>query len=161
MMPLEERLLRHCEKTDSCWNWTGATRNGYGHITVGSRTDGTRRPMRAHRAAYETWNGPIGNACVLHNCDNKACINPKHLYLGDHKQNAKDALERGQMAPAHGENNGNSKISEITARQIKFLLARECRHQSIADGLGVSIHIVKDISKGKTWTHIPEPPEGS
>jgi hypothetical protein len=31
---------------------------------------------------------------VLHECDNKACINPGHIYLGTQKQNMKDKVER-------------------------------------------------------------------
>ena len=97
-MTLEQRLLSHCDKTNYCWNWTGAVKaTGYGYMITGSRTDGTRRTRTVHRVAHEVWLGPITDECVLHHCDNKRCINPEHLYSGSKKQNTADAKNRGRL----------------------------------------------------------------
>lgn len=160
-MTVADRLLKKYEVNESgCWDWQGAIKpSGYGQITVGSRTDGSRKNVTAHRAAYEAFNGRIGSAWVLHRCDNPRCINPRHLYLGDRRQNTKDAIDRDRYPSTVGERNGNAKIKEHMARNIKFLRSRNCSCGDIADGFGISINIVKEISSGRTWSHIPEPPE--
>ena len=49
-----------------------------------------------HRVMQELYNSPIPEGkFVLHKCDNKRCVNPEHLYVGDAKQNAVDRHERG------------------------------------------------------------------
>jgi len=77
---------------NSCWEWKGAlTNSGYGKASINHKT------INAHRASYEMFKEVIPKGLlVLHQCDNKKCINPDHLYIGDHKQNSKDAKDRGR-----------------------------------------------------------------
>ena len=53
-----------------------------------------------HRLARARWlqeNGDIPKGLwVLHSCDNPFCINLKHLYLGDNKDNMQDMWIRGR-----------------------------------------------------------------
>lgn len=72
-----------------CWEWTGAKNSGsYGSLITGSRTDGTRKPVFAHRFAYEKLIGPIPNALEPdHLCRNHSCVNPHHLELVTHHEN--------------------------------------------------------------------------
>jgi hypothetical protein len=52
-----------------------------------------KKVWRGNRLVWTLLNGPIkGKLFVLHKCDNSRCINPSHLYLGDSKQNVKDAI---------------------------------------------------------------------
>ena len=50
---------------DECWEWQGARKGGrpgsipYGSFSVGSKRDGSKRQINAHRVAYELANGPI------------------------------------------------------------------------------------------------------
>lgn len=59
-----------------CWLWLGALdRDGYGHISVGRKTN-----TGAHRAAYEAFVGPIPTGMVIdHRCRVRCCVNPDHL----------------------------------------------------------------------------------
>jgi hypothetical protein len=65
------------DKTQDCWNWTGALDNGYGRFQGGPRGS---KVHRAHRLAYELLVGPIPEGLVLdHLCRNRRCVNPDHL----------------------------------------------------------------------------------
>ena len=85
----------HMEKTAACWFWTGATvKDGYGTIRVGGRQAIARG---AHRVSWELHNGPIPSGqLVLHTCDTPACVNPNHLFLGTHQDNADDKIAKGR-----------------------------------------------------------------
>ena len=80
----------------NCWLWTAAkNKKGYGTIQMGSQRDGTRRPRMAHRVVWEMLNGPIPQGMlVLHHCDNPACVNPAHLWLGTAKDNSQDMIAK-------------------------------------------------------------------
>ena len=70
----EELFWAKVDKTESCWNWTATTRNGYGRFNNGGSL------VEAHRYAYQLLVGPIAEGRDLdHLCRNRACVNPSHL----------------------------------------------------------------------------------
>lgn len=81
--PVLERIRERILINDiGCWLWLGQTvTGGYGRITVGSRSDGTRRKVLVHRAAYEAVYGPVPEGLTLDHfvCDNPSCCNPDHV----------------------------------------------------------------------------------
>lgn len=93
--PAEMLMARSIPEPNSgCWIWTGGKfGNGYGAVSL----DG--RHMPAHRASYMVNVGPIPEGLwVLHRCDNPPCINPAHLWVGTHSDNAKDCYAKGRGA---------------------------------------------------------------
>lgn len=67
------------------------------NMTVGSRTDGTRRLALGHILAYEALVGPVPNGLELdHQCNVRSCVNPKHLEPKTHREN----VLRGQSPSA-------------------------------------------------------------
>lgn len=79
---------------DECWEWIGPLAiNGYGKASVAGKT------FAAHRYAYAAWYSDelTPDRFVLHQCDNRKCVNPHHLRLGSHQENMREAAERGRM----------------------------------------------------------------
>ena len=77
-----------------CWIWiAGKYSTGYGQ----------HGNYRAHRYSWNLYYGeiPVG-VFVLHRCDNPACVNPKHLFLGTHQDNMDDMIEKGRDNKAAG-----------------------------------------------------------
>ncbi len=73
-----------------CWEWLGRCDAAwYGHFQFNGK------PIGAHRFAwwFSTGIWP-GDLSVLHRCDNKACCNPAHLFLGTQKDNIQDAVRK-------------------------------------------------------------------
>lgn len=92
-IPLSERLWFYVTPSDEtgCWEWNGSqTNTGYGRLSY------KKGIVLAHRVAYEVCRGDVGGHFVLHKCDNRLCVNPWHLMLGDHTANMHDMMRKGR-----------------------------------------------------------------
>jgi hypothetical protein len=77
---------------ERCWEWTASRYPfGYGQFWL------NRTQVLAHRISWIIKNGPIENGLfVCHHCDNASCVNPSHLFLGNHTDNMRDMLNKGR-----------------------------------------------------------------
>jgi hypothetical protein len=136
----------HLDPVSGCWNWTGAVdkKTGYGVM----RFMGRRQSM--HRIAAYLWMGlkPRDRREVCHRCDNRACCNPKHLFLGSRLDNVRDAVSKRRHA--YGERNGLSKLSNSQVSDIKELRDSGLTLGQIGKKFGVGASNVCLILSGKS-----------
>ena len=134
------------EPNSGCWLWTGAVLPyGYGIFCKKFMTKETR----AHRLSWEAHRGPIPEGlCVLHRCDNPACCNPDHLFLGTKLDNSKDCNQKGRFKSNVGINNPRAKLSEDQVRVIHLEGGSQI---AIARKYGVSQQLVSRIKAGGVW----------
>jgi len=151
-IPLEERFWAHVDRSggpDACWPWQGARIRGYGHFKACDHT------VRAHRFSWELAFGSIsGDLHVLHNCpggDDRACVNPKHLWLGTNADNVADRVAKGRNGAALGESNGKAKLRRAQVIEIRRRLSLGEAQLPIACDFGVRQTAVSKIACGTYW----------
>lgn len=135
-----------------CWLWTGCRRGGYGRMRIGGRRG---KLFVATRLVYWLTHGSDpGPLEVLHQCDNPACCNPRHLWLGTDADNNVDKENKGRAAHPIGYKNGLAKLTEADIVPIRRSpltnrdLAREYRVTDVA---------ISAIRTGRTWQHVGGP----
>jgi hypothetical protein len=152
-----------------CWLWMAAkNKKGYGYLGLGKKT-----PL-AHRVCWTIVNGQIphdGSAhgiCVCHRCDNPACINPAHLFLGTNADNVRDMAAKGRQPRGdkngarlyperikRGEENGNSKLTAAIVIDIRARYAAGGITQyQLATLFNLSQGHINDVIQRKRWRHI-------
>lgn len=146
---LENRFWNRVIKkstSEQCWNWFGhKDTGGYGIIS-----DGKRRCMKVHRVSWEIHIGEIPKGLhVLHKCDNVVCVNPKHLFLGTHQDNMRDAKEKGRIK--RGEESGKAKLTMNDVKEIRKCAGRGCSYLEIAKIFNVSSSTVGGIVRKERW----------
>lgn len=164
-----------------CWNWTRArNRAGYGVCHIPNWA-------LAHRVAYALAKGPIPSGKhVCHTCDNPACINPDHLWVGTHADNMadKEAKGRGTKPPIRrgkyhwrnrypervkrGEESPTSRLTAADVIGIRLAYVKGVPIEDIANAFGISpasvpdyITTNDDMTTFKAWGHVTDGPSVS
>lgn len=149
----QERFWSKVEKRgpDECWNWKGRiNKKGYGSFDT---INGARV---ASRECWGIVNAPAPSHLeVCHSCDNRACVNPAHLFLGTHQENMDDCGNKQRFAV--GEKSG---VAKLTVDDVRFIranyrhMSRESGSKALGKRLGVTGQTVLEIVRGNIWSHV-------
>lgn len=124
-----------------CWEVRQNHQFGYGMCTI----DGVRDV--SHRHAWRVFNGPIpAGMKVLHKCDNPACTNPAHLFLGTDLDNLRDMTKKLR--------HGRMKLSPQTVHQIREMKAAGLGPVVIGRELGIPSSTVGNIFYKNSWHYV-------
>jgi hypothetical protein len=140
---IESKVLRIPEA--GCWIWMGSTQvRGYGELISAGKK------YYAHRASYLAFVGEIPKKMyVCHACDNVACVNPNHLFLGTQKDNLQDMARKGRSTL--GTRNARAKLTEAQAREIK---QSSLASSELAKRFNVSVSAISSIKRNERWSHV-------
>jgi DNA-binding XRE family transcriptional regulator len=148
------KKIRVCEHGKTCrkccWIWTGDhSDNGYGRYILKALKDGK---SRAHRISWiilknNRYTIPEG-WLILHTCDVNACVNPFHLFLGDHQTNMSDKQKKGRAA---------IKLTTENVIELRMLFATKgWSQEKLAKKYEVSTWCIRDALKRKYHTHVKD-----
>ena len=162
-------MMPHMETP--CWAWTAYIGlHGYGNFKI------RQKFFKAHRASWMIHNGGIPHngsyhgICVCHRCDNRACVNPDHLFLGTQTDNILDMQSKGRgvqlcgdkhVSRLHpellprGESHGRAKLTALQVGEIRAIYASGgFAQRKLAAKFGVATTLISSIILRKIWRHI-------
>lgn len=97
----EKRLAQFWAKVDvkgedECWLWTASVNSkGYGSFAINGSG------VSAHKISWALAknDGVLSDSKshVMHSCDVRNCVNPRHLSLGTALDNTRDAINKGRV----------------------------------------------------------------
>lgn len=141
---MDIKFWKKVSKIDNgCWVWLGSKdKNGYGVVRRNNKT------YFAHRYSFYLENNYFPSKLyVLHKCDNTACVNPNHLFLGTQKDNMDDMKSKGR----DNRYSGNRKLSLNEVKEIRSKLANGKRNKDVAIEYKISVHHVSKIKNNIYW----------
>lgn len=160
LVPLEQRFAERCKLVESgCVEWTaGRIKDRYGKETYGNFYAENEMHL-AHRWIYKRKIGPVPEGLdVCHKCDNPACVNLDHLFIGTRQQNMDDCVTKGRISHAtknEGESHPMATLTEEDVRDIRHL--REFQHHTLiklSSIYKVSIAQISRIVKYQSWSNV-------
>lgn len=135
------------QEESKCWEWSGLLyKQGYGRLVYKNKS------LRAHRVSYKIHKGEAGDFEVCHSCDNRACVNPSHLWIGSRLENEEDK-DRKNRRPL-GEKSGRSTLTNEQVKEIKTELKKGVKQCILVRSFSTTKSIISRIATNRTWRSI-------
>ena len=141
----KDKFWSNVDKTGDCWEWVGGCSGaGYGRFCYAGKA------VEAHRLSWEMHFGSIPKGkFVCHHCDNRGCVRPDHLFLGESRDNMRDM---------HVKARGRAKLSPAEVIEIRKAHQARVPLAELAALYGVGYQQICNIGTGKCWGYLPDSP---
>jgi hypothetical protein len=90
---------------------------------------------------------------VLHRCDNKRCVNPKHLWSGSPADNMNDKVAKGRQT--RGSQFKHARLTEESVKEIRRRYREGISMPILAKEHRVTLQAIAYAIHRKTWKHVP------
>lgn len=139
-------IVSRCERADNgCLEYQGYRNSGgYGKVHL---VDGL---TLTHRIVWASVRGPIADGqIVCHRCDNPACVDIEHLFLGTYRDNVRDMMAKGRGGWVKGDGNARRKLTDEQVMEARRRRSSGEPLRSIGDDLGVSHSYLSRLTRGQ------------
>lgn len=150
------------DEPDECWLWTGKLYpDGSGRLSIRGI------PLKVSQLSYFIHWGlhPYTGLVVCHTCDDRACVNPMHLWLGTQAENMADCRRKGRTCAGDkaslrrythlvrkGVNHHNARLTDHLVAKIRMLRKSGLTQRKIAKKFGIKQPQVSRICHGVRWS---------
>lgn len=144
--------LQEIDNNGCILNSNVTTHRPYGHIALTSPIRSTSY-TKGHALSYLYHNNIVSTngLHVLHRCDNPACCNPDHLWLGTNADNVKDKLSKNR---GHNFNGTRHPRASLTEKEVLAIYISKEPRQVLADRYNIKGSIIYQIRKKFTWLQV-------
>jgi hypothetical protein len=153
---VSQRFEKYCPNGiphDVCWIWQSSL-DGHGYGQLSDKPNKT--VLKAHRISYFKHYGRLSpDKSVCHRCDNPACVNPRHLFEGTHKDNTADMISKGRGSNpplVRGELSGQAILTE---KDVLAIRSANASGVHLSKQYGVAQSTISAIRHRKIWAHLP------
>ncbi len=134
---------------NGCWNYKGCKdKGGYAKIQKSKYVN-----AKASRAIYEEIHQvKLGRFdFVCHKCDNPACINPDHFFIGTPQDNIDDCFKKNRFPVRLGEDCRASKLTWEKVDEIRKLRNQGWILKRLGNKFNTTYTNIWNICSNKTW----------
>ena len=135
-----------------CWLWTGARDRGYAKFTLTKSKQGIVYVRRGNIISHIIHVGPTNGDMILHLCQEKLCVRPDHLMVGNASINGIQATLNRANVPLF---NRSWKLTTAQVKQIRQMHFKfGLKPSEIAPMFNVSTTCIRDAISGKTYSYV-------
>ncbi len=149
-----ERFESLVKKTDECWEWTSHKAwDGYAIFTFrGSHIKASRLSAFLHLKGFDPTDRKV---FVCHKCDNRGCVNPEHLFLGSHRENINDGVNKNRFKKGEASHMSKLSIEDIQYIREKYIPKdKQFGARGLSRRFGVAHATISCVLSRKTWKQL-------
>ncbi len=112
-------------------------------------------PYKIHRLVAEAFVDGYGLTKEVNHIDgNKLNNNASNLEWVSRSENMLHAVSTGLLPVTRGSQRSQAKMNEADVVLLKKMMVQGVRRKDICEKLNISIHMYKDVQRGKSWRHV-------